>query len=121
VPWGLTSLRGKGGQQGIFIFLVAPCSLRENTPGGLHELGPNGGEGWSKGIFISESESLFDYSDPGKLIYRTKRGKLQARCHPAAQLILIASVHGAADPLRLTVPGGRPVASFARGSAEVKP
>ena len=47
--------------------------------------------------------------------------KSNTRCHPAAQLILIASAHGAADPLRLTVPGARLAASSARGFAGVKP
>jgi hypothetical protein len=42
-------------------------------------------------------------------------------CHPAAQLIPIASANGAADPLRLTVPGPGHVASSARGFAGVKP
>ena len=82
---------------------------------------PSGSEMVYRGDFILESESLFDYSDPGKLFYWTKRGNSSARCHPAAQLIPTASANGAADPLKRTVRGGRPAVSSARGFAGVKP
>ena len=60
--------RGKGGLQGIYF--GKSVSASQNTRGGVCDSGPIG----LRGRFILESESLFDYSNPGKLFYWTKRG-----------------------------------------------
>jgi hypothetical protein len=76
---------------------------------------------WStEGIIFWKARVCLTIAIPESSFVGQREGTPAPDGTPAAQLILTASAHGAADPIRLIVPGHRGAACSAGGFAGVK-